>query len=233
MTERVAVIGAGSRRCGKDILAAIMKLGLSDESELILCDIHHEALDLYDRLARAFAVESDCRFMIRCEARLEDALSEPTIIVLCFGIGVGKLDEVQAAQTTSLEIQSRLRAIRLWPTFERINESLHTLPEGCKVINLVRPVEYSSELLAHEAVHLEWPEFVTEQEKMEAVHQALRWVRTDDYPQFELKKHEESPLILALTEYDSRKVDRFNQRAIAQWMRDLEEVQRAPGSSGL
>lgn len=231
MTESISIIGAGSRRCANAVLAAIMHLGLSADSELVLCDVHAEALDLFDRLARTYADESDNRFLIRCEPSVGEALKSSTITILTFGIGEEHIREFAVPADANDEIMELVRAMRMVNLFERINENLHKSSEIVKVINLVRPTRLTACLCAASAVHLDWPPQMTEAEKMSAVHQALRWVRTDDYPQFELKNHADSPLLKAITEYETMKTNSFDPRALAKWVQRLDFLQDGLGTA--
>lgn len=225
---KVSVVGAGSLRCGSPVLANIFNLPLSEETEVFLCDPHEEALDLLDRLARTFAAAQDFENTIVSTPDLDDALEDSSTIILCFGLGKSRRqhdDWSSSCQPTlSAKLAGEARAVLLNPTFERVNECLFRLEPDVSVINLVSPTELSAQLLAFQAIHLDWPAPLPADARVSAAHQILRWVRGDEPLFTELQREADGPLVKALLDKKPTPENRFNTKAIATWVSEIEEA---------
>lgn len=225
--ERIAVIGAGSLRCAAPVLASIAGLSWPAGTELRLCDVHLEALDLFDRLARMLASQTGADLRISAGSDIGEAMDEATVVVLAFGLGPAK-DEWRRwiAESSILDDSGReatlARCILLHLVFEQVNEYLGTQGKEVRVINLVRPVDLTSNLLAWEASHIEWPEQIGEDERIPAAHQALRWIRGDDYLHGQIEAGKTSPLTEALKAVPPSTENRFNANAVKRWMDELQ-----------
>lgn len=225
---KVAIIGAGSLRSGAYVLASLFNLPLGEETAIALCDQHDEALDLFDRLARAFASAVEIEPAIISTSSQEEALSGAETVILSFGLGSYKQRfEEWAANCGDLREADLARAVLLHHSFEPVNEILFR-EQPLSVINLVRPAELSSQLLAYEAIHLDWPPKLDEASRVPAAHQALRWVRGDETMYAELRANESSPLVHALLDKKPAPRNAFNSQAVAAWLEQLERS--CPGS---
>lgn len=226
--RRAAIVGAGSRRCASSVLFSLFNLNLSLGARVSLYDPHLEAVDLYERLARTLEHESghSCT-VIRAET-IEGCLREADLIVLCFGLG-GHRDVFEKATSLRGEaveregLRDKARAIALTPIFEVINECVYSLTTAPVTVNLVRPVKLTGQLLATDAVHLDWPKEATLDEKISNAHRALRWIRSDEYAQLELPRQKSGPMIEAVEAWDSRKENLFNAKAVSGWVSELEQ----------
>ncbi len=232
---KIAVIGAGSLRCGMPVLASLFHCPLPQGTRLSLYDIHKEALDLLTRLARCLSAEADSKYEIEPAEELSWALDDATTIILCFGLGErGRARWLNWLSDAGVsDPHSRLallaRAILLNPSFEALNEHLYSLNDSVTVINLVRPIELTGMLLAVPAIHLNWPPEIAEERRIPMVHHILRLVRGDEYVAEELKSGAKTPLVATLSRPERSRVNHFDPRAVAGWLAELEEA--VPGFS--
>ncbi|MCL6624858.1 MAG: hypothetical protein K6T17_09625 [Fimbriimonadales bacterium] len=232
---KIAIIGAGSLRCGMPVLASLFHCPLPQGTRVALYDVHQEALDLLTRLARCLSSEADGKYVIEPAEELSWALDDATTIILCFGLGERGRERWRSwlSEAGVEDSRGRLallaRAILLNPSFEGLNEHLYSLNDSVTVINLVRPIELTGMLLAAPAVHLDWPPEMTEERRIPMVHHILRLVRGDEYVAEELKNGAETPLVTTLSRPERTRVNRFDPRAVAGWLAELEEA--VPGFS--
>jgi len=228
---KIAVIGAGSLRAGVPILASLANLPLAPETRLSLHDENDEALDLFDRLARVFSATKDLELSIQTADDLEHALDGASVAILAFGLG-RSAPKAQAWIRTCEDAHPRtttmVRATLLHPKFEVINEWLYGLETAPILVNIVSPAELSSQLIAAEAFHLDWPPPLRQDRRVPTAHQVLRWIRGDDLPYEPLDENAESPLVSALLDAKPLPENRFNPRAVATWMAELGAA--CPGS---
>lgn len=220
MGSKVAVIGAGSLRCGAAVLASLFSLPLEPDAHLALCDLHDEALDLFDRLARSLAAAHDIQPAITATNYLSEALESADVVILAFGLGREATD---LAQWCAPETHSLARAVLLNRTFESVNEELFAnKPES--VVNLVAPIGHSQQLLAYSAVHLDWPPPLADEERVPAAHQALRWVRAEDNLYSLLNDNKDSPVVKAVLDQSPAPANKFNPKALAGWISELGKI---------
>ena len=194
---KIAVIGAGNIRCGAAILAGIFNTSWEPEATLHLVDVHDEALDLFDRLARTFAEESETEFRILADSELEVALKDATHVFVAIGLG-NRREDFQALSFRDADDIDMARVEWLTPSLVSIAKALSLSKEDVRVFNLVRPTFLTSPLLGLPVINLDWPEPLEEQERYRNLYQALRWVNGDDYASQELFRTKESPITLAL-----------------------------------
>lgn len=161
------------------MLATLFALPLDDGCRLTLCDDHAEMLDLFDRLARAFAGVAGTQISIVATAELDEAMEDANTVIL------------------SMDPICEDRAETLQSMFREINDEIAKL-ENLLVFNLVTPTDVSGRLLNANAFHLDWPVAPPAELAYMAAHRALRWVRAD-VPAFEpLQEYKETPLSRAM-----------------------------------
>ncbi len=194
---KIAVIGAGNIRCGAAILAGIFNSEWGPEATLHLVDIHDEALDLFDRLARTFAEESKTEFRILADSELEAAIKDSTHVFIAVGLG-DRRELFNSLSLRDADDYDKTRVEWLRPTLEEISRLIQFADPEVKVFNLVRPTFLTSPLLQIPVINLDWPEPLDEQERYRNLYQALRWVNGDDYASHELFRAKESPIVMAL-----------------------------------
>lgn len=194
---KIAVIGAGNIRCGAAILAGIFNASWGPEATLHLVDIHEEALDLFDRLARTFAEESETEFRILADSDMESALEDASHVFVAIGLGERR-EDFQSLELRDADDYDAARVEWLTPALVAIAKALSLSREDVRVFNLVRPTFLTSPLLGIPVINLDWPEPLEEQERYRNLYQALRWVNGDDYASQELFRSKESPIVLAL-----------------------------------
>ena len=222
----ISIIGAGSLRCGAYVLGSLLQMSLPKETYVNLHDVNKEALDLFERLTNTFATVLQKTLYVGKVDSLDLALENATHVVLCFGIGdkKQKLSDIEKKLELSNEYHSLSRAVLLNDFFEEINEHIRKLKNNVYVINLVRPVNYTAQLLDIEAIHLDGPEQKTEEEKVSEAHRILRWIRLDEYPYETLKHLKEGPLFSALQYGVPSAENRYSPKALAEYLSVLEQV---------
>lgn len=232
---KIAVIGAGSLRCGMPVLSSLFHCSLPQGTRITLYDVHREALDLLTRLARCLSAEADSKHIIESGEDLAWALDDATTVILCFGLGEQRRERWRNWLSAAGVVDPRgrvallARAVLLNPVFEELNERLYPLSDSVTVINLVRPVDLTGMLLAVPAIHLNWPPEIADERRIPMVHHILRLVRGDEYVTEELKNGAETPLVVTLSRPERSRVNHFDPKAVAGWLVELEEA--APGFS--
>ncbi|HWP30261.1 MAG TPA: hypothetical protein VNK96_00835 [Fimbriimonadales bacterium] len=238
-SAKIVFVGSGSLRCCAPVFAGIFNCWWQPDSMLYLVDTNEERLDLSERLARCFAAESRSNLRVTTDS-MEASLKDATHVVLAFGLGhYGEEDEeidlLQAwcvlngiqlperehAETSKEERLDFMRAILLNPIFEEVNQLLPNLARNALVVNLVRPVELTAPLLAVEAIHLDWPEALSQEERLPLAHQILRWIRSEEYLGGELLKNTQNPIVNALKYGEPKPENRFNPKALAGYLARL------------
>lgn len=198
---RIAVIGAGSLRAAGPVLATLFGLPLDPGCRLSLYDEHAELLDLFDRLARAFAGVAGTPISILATSDIEDAMEDADSVVLCMEPQREAPDAPAAAGLPSLA-----------PIFEAVNAMLINLDDPL-VFNLVIPVADSGKLLNASAFHIDWPPPLPAETAFTSSHKALRWVRAD-VPAFEpLQEYKETPLSRAILDARPAPENRYDPTA--------------------
>jgi hypothetical protein len=219
---KVTIVGAGSLRAAAPVLASLVSFPLTPEHKVTLCDTDEEVLDLADRLARTLAVAQELDLVIVSTPDIAEAMAGADTVILTFGLGSQRdLVEGQSSEAAAIA-----RGMLLRNSFERINDILFSANPAPRVFNLVLPTELSAQLLAYDAVHLDWPAALPVNDRVPVAHQILRWVRGDE-PVFSLlRENNSSPLVEAIKSSQPG-VNRFNPNAVKGWAADLEAL--SPG----
>lgn len=240
-SAKIVFVGSGSLRCCAPVFAGIFNCWWQPDSMLYLVDTNEERLDLSERLARCFAAESRSNLRVTTSDSMEASLKDATHVVLAFGLsryGEEEDEEISLLQAwcvlNGVQLPEReheeisreerldfMRAVLLNPIFEEVNQLLPTLARNALVVNLVRPVELTAPLLATEAIHLEWPKELSPDERLPLAHQILRWIRSEEYLGGELLKNEQNPIVNALKYGEPKPVNRFNPKALAEYLARL------------
>lgn len=225
LNAKITIIGAGSLRCGANILSSIFSVPWPPGVCLHLCDLHAESLDLHDRLARNLAFHKQINLSIISDDRLGEAVNGATTVILCFGLGDLRavFDEWQQQVGPESRYYSDIaRMILLRNTFEELNDLLHASDPFPSVINMVRPTFLSGQLLALEAFHIDWPDPLTSSQRVGVAHQILRWIHDDEMPFDLLRSGKESPIAKALLGQAPFE-KRFNSKALATWLGEIDK----------
>jgi len=197
----IAVIGAGSLSAAGPTLATLFGLPLDHGCRLSLYDSNAELLDLFDRVARAFAGVAGTPITILATSDVDEALESANTVVLCME---------PSREPADAPVRAGLQSLA--PTFEAVNVALKRLDDPL-VINLVQPTEESGKLLDALAFHVDWPPMVPDDLAYASAHRALRWVRADEPAFVPLNEFRETPLSKAILDARPAPENRFDTSA--------------------
>jgi hypothetical protein len=224
--DRIVIIGGGSLRCATPVLSGLFSFPPPTGFELRLCDPHAEALDLFAKVAEVLAEDSATDVSIRTSDSLDELMPGATCVILGFGLGRSKeLWERWMREAGVADPGSRpallARAVLLSPVFERVNRHLESFAERPMMVNLVRPIEFSSAMLRGPAHHLEWPSPLPDWERVPAAHSALRLVMRDSYASHSIHEFSETPFTECFGGR-AKEEDRYEPGAAKIWLSELE-----------
>ena len=198
----IAVIGAGSRHAAIPVLATLFNLPPDMGDRIYLYDSDLEMLDLFDRVARAFAAYNGTPgISIVATQELDEAISDADAVVICLDIGrrVQELEDrvVAAPPGPSEQARDISRIAMLQPELSSVSSQL-AHDDKQLVFNLVAPTLLSGTLIDASAFHIDWPSRIPDELLFTFAHRGLRLARGDE-PMFEpLKEFKESPLMTAI-----------------------------------
>ena len=214
----IAIIGAGNRLAAIPVLATVFNLPPDMGDRITLWDRHAEMLDLFDRVARAFAAYNGTPgISIVATQEIEEALVGADAVILCMDVGdrVEELNNRIAAATaeTVSDIEPVMRV-------EILREELSVISAALKkdgtqlVFNLVYRTDYSGTLLNASAFHIDWPNRLPEEMQYTFAHRALRLLKGDE-PIFQpLQEYKENPLTTAILDSRPPPENRYDPEAL-------------------
>ncbi|MEO7454360.1 MAG: hypothetical protein ABIV13_06325 [Fimbriimonadales bacterium] len=213
----IAIVGAGNRLAAIPVLATIFNLPLDMGAKITLCDSNTEMLDLFERLARAFAAYNGAPgIAIHSTDSVEEAMADADALFICIDIGerTDELEDRIAAVVIGREdAEAVIRVEMLRDELLQISDYLK--PGGEQLVfNLVYRTDLSGTLINAPAFHIDWPERVPEEEQYRFAHRGLRLIRGDD-PIFEpLQEYKENPLATAILDARPAPENRFDPTAL-------------------
>jgi hypothetical protein len=214
----IAVVGAGNRLAALPVLATIFNMPPDMGDLITLYDRHEEMLDLFDRVARAFAAYNGIPgISIAATTDLEEAMSDADAVFICIDIG-DRFEEL----ASRLNADPKKEDDRLEPLMrvEMLREELSAISGLLKkdkpqlVFNLVFGTEYSGSLIDAPAFHIDWPERVPEEQQYVFAHRALRLVRGDEPIFAPLQEYKENPLATAIMDARPAPKNRYDPEAL-------------------
>jgi hypothetical protein len=180
----LAILGAGNVRCSPPVLATLASYFGERPLDIALYDADEERLDLFDRVGRTFFAVTKTPNTLASTTDPAEALAEAALVIVqtdahCLSRAIG-----QKPDSTAPGVVER--------AFKRILANLSPLAE---VLSLL-PAEVKLPVGRYR--HIEWPDELTEPERVAAPHQALRWIHGEEYPFEYFATREDSPLKLWL-----------------------------------
>lgn len=214
----IAVVGAGNRLAALPVLSTIFNLPPDMGDLITLYDRNEEMLDLFDRVARAFAAYNGIPgISIAATTDLQEALANADAVFVCIDIGdrfeelTSRLNSTENVGDDRLEPLVRVEMLR-----EDLTQISNLLQKDKPqlVFNLVYSVQYSGSLIDAPAFHIDWPERVPEEDQYVFAHQALRLIRGDDPIFTPLQEYKENPLATAIMDARPAPENRYDPAAL-------------------
>ena len=214
----IAVIGAGSRNAAIPVLATLFNLPPDMGDRIYLYDSDFEMLDLFDRVARAFAAYNGIPgISILATQDLQDALTDADAVIVCIDIG-RRIDELDnLVRSAPVDFAARAREVH---RISLIQDELKEVSEGLKrddgqlVFNLVPPTSLSGTLIDAQAFHIDWPRHYPDDQLFRFAHRALRLTRGDEQVFEPLKEFKENPLMTAIMDSKPGPENRYDPTAL-------------------
>lgn len=215
---KLVILGAGSVRCSPPVIASLATYFGERPLEIVLYDADEERVDLFDRLARLCFRMTEATHEISYCLDPAEALSGADRVVLQVGTNCARKylkaagllvlaePEIEAAgsvQKDGFEIApSDDRLIQL-----AIDQYLKLAPEEVQVLSLQRLGIVLPEEERFRSV--EWPPELGLADRVSVPHQALRYIKGEDYPHTLLQQNERSPLKAWLDDVESAAPTKF------------------------
>jgi hypothetical protein len=191
---RLAIIGAGSVRCTPAVLASLATYFGERPLEVRMFDADVERLDLFDRLARVMFIMTHTTHSLLSTTDATEALVDAERIVLQVGENCARkyLKERHRMGIANLEASAMIE--------QAVEEILGTAPAEAEILSLQR----ADILIPRDHFYrVDWLEEPTARERQALPHQALRWIRGEDYTHEILRDFERSPLKAWLDDVNS------------------------------
>ena len=201
----IAVIGAGNRLAALPVLATIFNMPPDAGDRITLYDTDSEMLDLFDRVARAFAAYNGIPgISIVATEDLDEAMAGADAIFVCLDVGRRApelIDKLRGFSNRDTQVESLTRVEMLRDDLTSVSKNFDR-EKPQLIFNMVYSTELSGTLLDATAFHLDWPERVPEDMQFVFAHRALRVVRGDEPVFAPLQEYKDNPLATAIM--DSR-----------------------------
>jgi hypothetical protein len=214
----IAVIGAGNRLAAIPVLSSIFNLPPDMGAKITLYDRHAEMLDLFDRLAKAFAAYNGTPgIAILTTDSVKEAMEDADAVFICIDVG-DREPEVSGRMSAVTENHDDAEAIvrveMLRDELTLISNSLQS-EKAQLIFNLVYRTDLSGKLIDAAAFHLDWPARVPEDEQYVFAHRALRLVRGDEPIFAPLQEFKESPLATAVLDARPAPENRYDPESLS------------------
>lgn len=195
---RVAVLGAGSLRCGPHVASALAQWKPDDLVDIFLWDANEERLDLFDRLLRRFLDVADTRHTVTSSSEDFDILRSSGAVIASLhedccrrllGLRRAALftheepfltgDPNKPTPPDKLSLSSQnILSIPVDPytaredTLKLARDKLSSLLDpNARILNLTRGMDWPG------SMSLNWPKALDGQESEILPHQVLRWIQ--------------------------------------------------------
>lgn len=182
---RLAILGGGSVRCSPAVVASLATYFGERPLEIRMYDADLERLDLFDRLARTCFMITKNGHTLISTTDTQEALADADRIVMQVGENCARkyLKERYRMGIADLDADAMIE--------QAVEEMLAAVPQDVDVLSLQGPG------IAIPRVHYcraNWPPEPTASQRQALPHQALRWIRGEDYTHDLLRENEQSPL---------------------------------------
>ncbi|HVT12537.1 MAG TPA: hypothetical protein VHE55_09735 [Fimbriimonadaceae bacterium] len=191
---RLAILGAGSVRCSPGVIASLATYFGERPLEIRMFDADMERLDLFDRLARVCFIMTKNGHNLISTTDADEALADADLVVLQVGENCARkyLKERHRMGIASLDADAMIE--------QAVEELLATVPAEVEVLSLQGPEIAIPRASYHRAA---WPPEPSLTERRALPHQALRWIRGEEYVHDLLHDFEQSPMKQWLNDPDS------------------------------
>jgi hypothetical protein len=187
-------LGAGSVRCSPAVIASLATYFGERPLEIRMYDADLERLDLFDRLARLCFIMTKNGHNLVSTTDSAEAIEGANRVVLQVGDNCAR---------KYLKERHRMGIADLAPSAmieQAVEEMLGEVPVDADILSLQRPDIAIPRLRYY---RLDWLGEPTPAERFSFPHQALRWIRGEEYTHEFLREHERSPFKRWLDDVES------------------------------
>jgi hypothetical protein len=184
-TMRLAILGAGSIRCSPAVIASLATYFGERPLEIRMFDSDLERLDLFDRLARVCFIMTKSTHTLISTTNASEASEGADRVVLQVGDNCARryLKETHRMGIADLDPSAMIE--------QAVEEMLGAVSLEAEVLSLQRP---DIAIPREYYYRLDWLVEPTRYERFAFPHQALRWIRGEEYTHEFLREQERSPL---------------------------------------
>jgi hypothetical protein len=182
---RLAILGGGSVRCTPAVVAALATYFGERPLEIRMYDADLERLDLFDRLARLCFLMTKNEHSLMSTTDSVECTEGAERVILQVGENCARkyLKERHRMGIANLGAEAMIE--------QAVEELLGTVPFEAEVLSLERP---EIAIPRDHYYRLNWLAEPTPAERQAFPHQALRWIRGEEYTHEFLRDQERSPL---------------------------------------
>ena len=182
---RMAILGAGSVRCSPAVIASLATYFGERPLEIRMYDADVERLDLFDRLARLCFImtKNDHGLISTTDAAEASAGADRVILQVGENCARKYLKERHRMGIADLQAAAMVE--------QAVEEMMGCVPGEAEILNLQRD---DIEIPREHYFQTDWPLEPTRSERFAFPHQALRWIRGEEYTYEFLRDQERSPL---------------------------------------
>jgi hypothetical protein len=182
-SEKIAILGAGSIRCGVPVIASLATYFGERPLSISLWDADAERLELFEMFAGLACVQNKNPHELSAVVDVAAALENAVRVILMLDPNCALLEAKKARASVSGNHSSWISA-----TVERL---VGLIPGEAQVMSLL-PAEVRVSLPHY--YRLDWPPDLEEDEARSMPHQVLRWIRGDEYMFEVFNQYDRSPL---------------------------------------
>jgi hypothetical protein len=182
---RLAILGAGSVRCSPAVLASLATYFGERPLEIRMYDSDLERLDLFDRLARLCFIMTKNDHSLMSTTDPVECTEGAERVILQVGENCARkyLKESHRMGIANLGAEAMIE--------QAVEELFGTVPFEAEVLSLERP---EIAVPRDHYYRLDWITEPSRGQRQAFPHQALRWIRGEEYTHDFLREHERSPL---------------------------------------
>lgn len=182
---RLTILGAGAVRCTPAVIASLATYFGERPLEVRMFDADLERLDLFDRLARLCFMMTRATHSLISTTDAVEATDGADRVILQVGENCARkyLKQRHRMGIADLQAESMIE--------QAVEEMLGTVPAEAEILSLQRPGIVIPRTRYYTA---DWPAEPTSAERFSFPHQALRWIKGEEYTHEFLREHERSPL---------------------------------------